>query len=253
MKLLSKKFDAARGFTLVEVLLAVGIIAGLLVVVLFFYQQAAQLRTDLLVDAERSSSARLLMERLTAELRTARTHTFYEVPLVGDSTFLQFIAVDLPAQSAWTGERLGRVSRPESDLKLVRYAAETSLEDTNIVGLARSEEPLVELRTLVPESATVGTGVETNNTSSILISDAFRFIRFRYWDGYKWLESWSETYLPQGVEVSLGSEPMPTDIETTEYPYEVFRRVIYLPGSAGNDDLFFDLLFDPVETAAVPQ
>lgn len=250
MRIAQTSSRAARAFTLVEVLLAVGIIAGLLVVVLFFYQQAAQLRTDLLVDAERSSSARLLMERITAELRTARTHTFYEVPLVGDSTYLQFIAVDLPTQSGWTGERLGRVSRPESDLKLVSYGAEVSQEDTNIVGLARSEEPLVELRSVV-ESVAVLPAVETNKTSSIIITDAFRFIRFRYWDGFKWLESWSETYLPKGVEVSLGSEPMPADVEMTEYPYEVFRRVIYLPGSAGDDDLFFDLIFEPIETAGV--
>lgn len=237
---------AHKAFTLVEVILAVGIIAGLLVVVLFFYQQAAQLRTELLVDAERSSSARLLMERLTAELRTARTHTFYETPLVGDSTYLQFIAVDLPSQTDWTGERLGRVSRPESDLKLVSYGAEVSPADTNILGLARAEEPLVELRRDAADAT------ETNKSNSILITDAFRFIRFRYWDGYDWLESWNETWLPKGVEVTLGSEPMPADFESEEYPYEVFRRVIYLPGSAGiDDDMFFDLLFGPLETAEV--
>jgi type II secretory pathway pseudopilin PulG len=238
-------------FTLVEVLLAVGIIAGLLVVVLFFYQQAARLRTELLADAERSSAARLLMERLTSELRTARTHTFYEVPLVGDSTYLQFIAVDLPSQGSWTGERLGRISRPESDLKLVSYGAEVSPEDTNVVGLARAEEPLVELRSAVSETTVVAPGTETNS-HSVLITEAFRYIRFRYWDGYDWLESWSETFLPKGVEVTLGGEPMPAELETPEeYPYEVFRRVIYLPGGGGNeDDMFFDLLFGPVTATA---
>jgi type II secretory pathway pseudopilin PulG len=253
MKIVRPNLLPVRGFTLVEVILAVGIIAGLLVVVLFFYQQAAQLRTELLMDAERSSSARLLMERLTAELRTARTHTFYEVPLVGSATYLQFMTVDLPSQSAWTGDRLGRVTRPESDLKLVSYGTEVSLEDTNIVGLARAEEPLIELRTSLQESAVVLPGAETNNNNSILITEAFRFIRFRYWDGQAWAESWSETYLPKGVEVTLGSEPMPTDAGIEEYPYEVFRRVIYLPGSAGNeDDMFFELLFGPItETAEV--
>jgi prepilin-type N-terminal cleavage/methylation domain-containing protein len=240
-----------RAFTLVEVLLAVGIIAGLLVVVLFFYQRAAQLRTDLLLDAERSSAARLLMERLTAELRTARSHTFYAVPLAGGSTHLQFIAVDLPSQSPWAGERFGRVSHPESDLKLVSYGAEVSLEDTNIVGLGRSEAPLVDLRTAVPESTVVLPAAETNKANSVLLTEAFRFIRFRYWDGYDWRESWSETFLPKGVEVSLGSEPVPAELEGEEYPYEVFRRVIYLPGSAENDDdMLFDLLFEPTAETA---
>jgi len=247
------RFGSAGGFTLVEVLLAVGIIAGLLVVVLFFYQQAAQLRTELLLDAERSSAARLLMERLTAELRTARTHTFYEVPLVGSSTHLQFIAVDLPSPSFWAGEQFGRVSHPESDLKLVSYGTELSLEDTNVLGLSRSEAPLVDLRTVVPDTAVVLPGAATNKSDSVLITEAFRFIRFRYWDGYDWVDSWSETFLPSGVEVTLGSEPMPTELEGEEYPYEVFRRVIYLPGSArSEDDILFDLLFGPAaETAEV--
>ena len=204
---------ARAAFTLIEVLLAVGIIAGLLVVVLYFYQQAAQLRTELLVEAERSSAARLLMDRLTAELRAARSHTFYAVPLVGDATYVQFITTDLPSQTAWTGERLGRITRPESDLKLVSYGAEVSREDTNVVGLARAEETLVELRTSAPSEAVLPMDAETNKTNSILITDAFKYIHFRYYDGYKWLASWNDTFLPKGVEVTLGSEPMPAEAE----------------------------------------
>ena len=234
-------------FTLIEVLLAVGIIAGLLVVVLYFYQQAAELRTELLVDAERSSAARLLMDRLTTELRTARTHTFYEVPLVGDATYLQFITTDLPSQTAWTGERLGRITKPESDLKLVSYGTEVSLEDTNVVGLARSEEALVELRTAAASEATLPVGANTNKTNRILITDAFKFVRFRYYDGYKWLENWNDTFLPKGVEVTVGSESMPAEVD--EYPYEVFRRVIALPASDADEQRLRDLLIDPITPA----
>jgi len=237
------------GFTLVEVLLAVGIIAGLLMVVLYFYQQAAELRTELLLDAERSSSARLLMDRLTTELRAARSHTFYEVPLVGDATYLQFITTDLPSQTAWTGERLGRITRPESDLKLVSYGAEVSLEDTNVVGLARAEEALVELRTAPASEATLPLNASTNKTNRILITEAFKYVRFRYYDGYKWLENWSDTFLPKGVEVTLGSEPMPADVEVEKYPYEVFRRVIALPTSDADEQRLRDLLIDPITPA----
>jgi type II secretory pathway pseudopilin PulG len=239
-----KRIRAA--FTLVEVLLAVGIIAGLLMVVLYFYQQAAELRADLLLDAERSSSARLLMDRLTTELRAARSHTFYEVPLVGDVTYLQFITTDLPSQTAWTGERLGRITKPESDLKLVSYGAEVSLEETNVVGLARSEEALLELRTAAASEATLPMDASTNKTNRILITEAFKYVRFRYYDGYKWLESWSDTFLPKGVEVTLGSEPMPADVEAAEYPYEVFRRVIALPASDADEQRLRDLLIEPV-------
>ena len=233
-------------FTLVEVLLAVGIIAGLLMVVLYFYQQAAELRTELLLDAERSSAARLLMDRLTTELRAARSHTFYEVPLVGDATYLQFITTGLPAQTAWTGERLGRVTRPESDLKLVSYGAEVSLEDTNVAGLARSEEALVELRTALASEATLPVDTSTNKASRILVTESFKYIRFRYYDGYKWLESWNNTFLPKGVEVTLGSESMPADVEVGKYPYEVFRRVIALPASDADEQRLRDLLVEPV-------
>ena len=233
-------------FTLIEVLLAVSIIAGLLMVVLYFYQQAAELRTELLLDAERSSSARLLMDRLTTELRASRSHTFYEVPMVGDSTYLQFITTDLPSQTAWTGERLGRMTKPESDLKLVSYGTEVSLEETNVVGLVRAEEALVELRTTVSSEATLPTDAGTNKTNRILITEAFKYVRFRYYDGYKWLESWNDTFLPKGVEVTLGSEPMPADVEVEEYPYEVFRRVIALPASDADEQRFKDLLTDPL-------
>lgn len=257
MKIAAQKIRqrVRSAFTLIEVLLAVSIIAGLLMVVLYFYQQAAELRTELLLDAERSSSARLLMDRLTTELRASRSHTFYEVPMVGDSTYLQFITTDLPSQTAWTGERLGRVTKPESDLKLVSYGAEISLEETNVVGLARAEEALVELRTTVSSEATLPMDASTNKTNRILITEAFKYVRFRYYDGYKWLESWNDTFLPKGVEVTLGSEPMPAYVEVEEYPYEVFRRVIALPASDADEQRFKDLLTDPLTptTAEVAQ
>jgi type II secretory pathway pseudopilin PulG len=236
-----------HAFTLVEVLLAVGILAGLLVVVLYFYQQAAQLRTELLLDTERSSSARLLMERLTGELRAARSHTFYAVPLVGDATYLQFITTDLPSQTAWAGEHLGRVSRPETDLKLISYRREVSREDTNLVGIARSEEPLVELRTPgFNESTIVAQSSGTNKPDSVVVTEAFPFVRFRYWDGQAWTESWNNTFLPSAVEVTLGSEPLPTEVEPADYPSEVFRRVIYLPGSVRDTaDTLFEFPLEP--------
>ena len=246
-----KRKCGVRAFSLIEVLLAVGIIAGLLGIVLFFYQQAAHLRTELLLETERISAARLLIDRLTTELRAARTHNYYAVPLVGSSSYLQFITTALPSQLNWSGERFGRITRPESDLKLVSYNAGTLPEDTNAVGLTRSEETLVEFRTVAASEATLAPSESTNDTGALLITDQFQFVRFRFWDGYDWLDSWNETFLPKGVEISLGAQPLPPEIDPAEYPHEVFRRVIHIPASVETpDDPLFELMEEPTAQTA---
>lgn len=236
--------ERRRGFTLIEVLLAIVIVAGLLGVVLFFYQQASSLRAELLQEADRISAARLLMDRLTTELRVARTHSYFSTPLLGDASSIQFITVGLPAASAWAGDSLGRASRPETDLKYVRYTAEQSGDGTNVIGIARSEEPLVEFQTAIDTSTIVSTTTSTNRTRATLLTDQLHALRFRYWNGTAWQDSWNETRLPAAVEVTVAREAIAEETQEAEgfgamaeafgspEPTEdVFRRVIYLPGS----------------------
>src|SRR5205085_11151267 len=95
------KLRSSAAFTLIEVVLAIVIAVGMLVVVLFFYQQAADLRTQLLQETEHLSVARLLMDRITGELRTTRRHVFFQGAFIGESDFLQFIKTDIPSRAAW--------------------------------------------------------------------------------------------------------------------------------------------------------
>jgi prepilin-type N-terminal cleavage/methylation domain-containing protein len=221
----------AKAFTLIEVLLAITILVGLLSVVLFFYQRAAQLRTELLAQTEQITTARLLMDRVTSELRAAKRHSYYAVPLIGDESSIQFITTSLPTVASWTGERLGRITRPESDLKLVTYAtaSATDTNSTNATGVTRREEPLVDFKA----DATATTVAPTNSAPS-LVTDQLRMLRFRYWDGAKWQLFWAETRLPAAVEVTLGGGTPSPDAESEELPDDVFRRVIFLPGSAAS-------------------
>ena len=230
---------AQGAFTLIEVLLATVIIAGLLAVVLFFYQQAAQLRAELLVETERVSAARLLMDRITTELRQARRHSFFATPMVGDASSIQFITATLPPTTAWGGDSYGRATRPATDLKLVIYGTSVGEDATNVLGITRSEEPLVEFRTVASTEVFSSTFVteETNNTA-VLVSDQLRALRFRYFDGGAWYDSWNDTRLPGAVEVTLASEVLPEVDELAELlgeaeapAGEVFRRMIFLPGS----------------------
>ena len=79
----------------------------------------------------------------------------------------------------------------------------------------------------------LATSQSVSNSLPLLTED-IHFLRFRYWDGKGWQDSWRSSELPQGVEVSLGMEAFPPEAQPSEYPYEVFRRVIYLPGSSSD-------------------
>jgi type II secretory pathway pseudopilin PulG len=214
---------ARCAFTLIEVVLAIGIAIGIMLVLLFFYSQAANLRAQLVQEAERLSTIRLLMDRITMELRTSRPHAFFEATFIGDTQFVQFVRTDLVSPAAWkNGER---VSSAQTDLKLVRYSVIT---DTNTAaGLYREEEPLVETRTVRSASPTVDVAPVKPPEP---LSEEVRYLHFRYWDGAKWIESWDGPKMPFGVEISIGFEPPVAD-EQGNISGEIFRRVVYLPGA----------------------
>jgi type II secretory pathway pseudopilin PulG len=228
------------GFTLVELVLAVAIAVGLLMVVLYFYRQAADLRTQLLQEAERISSIRLVMDRITSDLRCACSGPGTAFRLSGDANSLRFAKAAPPSVVDWTGNKLGRAAVAESDLWLVSYSLGSATEDTNrvITGLVRTEEPAVETRQVV--EAARGEKVVAEQRKPLVaapepISEVICYLRLRYWDGTAWSESWSETTLPRGIEVTLASEaPSQTNGSGNELG-EVFRRVICLPaGSPGS-------------------
>ncbi|HKQ38153.1 MAG TPA: hypothetical protein VJ063_08755 [Verrucomicrobiae bacterium] len=223
------RYARQQGFTLIEVVLAIGIAIGIMLVLLFFYNQAANLRAQLMQEAERLSTVRLLMDRMTMELRSSRPHAFYEATFLGDTQFIQFVRTDLISPGAWKqGER---VSSAQTDLKIVRYSLNG---DTNTAaGLYREEEPLVEMRTVRSASVTVDTPAKPPEP----LSDEIRYAHFRYWDGAKWSDTWDKTRLPIGVEISLGFEPPVMD-EQGKLSGEFFRRVVYLPGAAAKHPEF---------------
>ena len=224
----------AAGFTLIEVILATVIAVGMLVLVLFFYQQTTNLRGQLLEETERLSIIRLLMDRMTAELRTTRRHAAFEAAFVGESDSIQFIKTDFPARAAWTGPALGRVAGAESDLKLVGYRL-SSADATNILGVARWEQPLVKFRQ--PATSQLSSATENNtNRPPSLLSEAIHLLRFRYWDGAHWQDSWHADELPRGVEISLGIDGLAQGAPVNEYPGDLFRRVIYLAGAGAEQE-----------------
>ncbi len=215
-------------------MLAIGIAAGILMVVLFFYRQSEALRTDLLEETSRIAAARLIMERLSLELSAARRCESFQQGLSGGSDNLRFVRLDFPLLSSWTNQT-NLVSAPApAPFRLVSYSLVQSTNGGSGSGLVRSEESLSRRTTPVvltnedDASAGGGNSAPTNG----LAIEQLQFLRFRYYDGTNWLEAWSAPDLPVGIEVSLGVEPLPPELTADDYPFEVYRRVIYLPNHA---------------------
>jgi hypothetical protein len=223
---------------LIEVILAISIAIGILIVALSFYRQATDLRGQLLREAERLSDIRLLLDHLTADLRAARSGGS---GFNGETASLSFLKAGLGFGNSWT-------SAPAGDLKWVAYHATTALDGTNLVvsGIVRTEVASARMlateetrpSTVTPvETVATNSPVSTNAASAIVsgrslepLSTSIRFLQFRYWDGETWADAWNSIDPPTGVEVTVGSEPLPQEALSAEYPFETFRRVIFLPG-----------------------
>jgi type II secretory pathway pseudopilin PulG len=254
----SREKSGTAAFSLLEVLLAILIAVGLMLAVLYFYRQAADLRVQALKASERIRETRLVMQRLTGELRQLFHHKAV-IAFQGDSNSVQFVTARLPDRSSWAGEELGRSTRPESGLVIVRYLGGPM--STN--GLFRSAQPLVSLRDpldvgveseseveeeVMSDESEEGDGEEGDGEEELAAEDesevkaAFgtlsapalltrniRFSRFRFWNGEAWQDNWTSSEPPAAIEISLGLDPMPPEYEPDQYPFELFRRVLSLP------------------------
>lgn len=221
-------------FTLLEVLLALGIALGMLVVILSFYQQAARLRSDVLRETERLTTIRLLLDRIGLDLRCALPQVALSAGLVGGPDFFQVVKAEIPHLQSWTSDAIEAAAPPSTDLLQVGYFLRGSASGELFPeGLIRWEEPL--LGTMPAEETTSEPSQSEEKTKPVFhaapVIDQVKFLRLRYWDGIDWWEWWDFQDLPLGVEVSLGFEPFVPDENTKDYPHEMFRRIVYLPGS----------------------
>ncbi len=241
----SQKRLLNSAFTLVEVILAISISVGLLLVALTFYSQAASLRGQLLEETEKLASVRLVMDRLTSDLRAVFPHSRQGFSGTGNS--MQFTTENVLEASAWAPSVAGRREAPVTDLKVVLYYMATSIEGTNrlVSGLERTEVPFPIRAPASPSVVSVGIDPSmstTNAPAADPYADMVKFARFRYWNGAGWLDEWNSLGPPLGVEVSLGFESLVEQMSPETSTQETFRRVIHIPCSKAAQSSMEELL-----------
>ena len=220
---------ARSGLTLLEVVIAIAMTVGLMSAALAFYQQVVDTRADFadeLGSIQATGVRRAVMDRITDELRTAIKYPFLEIGLSGQAMEMRFMTVALPGPAVWAaGDITDEPIPPEHDIRWVGYRLRVSEDEDGmefVEGLERTEQKVVSAEAAEEGEEIIGS----------LIAPQFKFVAFRYWDnaGGEWMESWEGGTLPLAVEILLGAEELPEDIEPQEYPYPTFRRVVYVPG-----------------------
>jgi len=194
-----------------------------------FYQQVVDVREDFvdqLGTVQSTASRRRVMDRITDELRTAIVYPFLQVGLSGQAMEMRFMTALLPGRAAWaTRDITAAPIPPEHDVQLLGYRL--------LMGEDEDGQEVVEgIERTVQKVVSAQVAEEGEEIKGSLIARQFKFLAFRYWDNEagEWLESWERGELPLAVEIVLGAKPLPEDLEPAEYPYESFRRVVYVPG-----------------------
>jgi hypothetical protein len=220
---------AANAFTLFEVLLAVSLGVALLVSMLVFYRQAAEVRAAVMDEAALVAGERTVMDLMTRELAGALVVANAGLALDGSEMSVRFATASLPGGGAWLTAKATETALPaQRDALLVGYRlriVEDEYGELIVEGLERTVQ-----RVLTPRESEEGIEIEAS-----LVAPEIRFIRLAYWDGSAYVASWGGGDLPRAVEIVLGAEPLPEDVEPIDYPYAVFRRVVFVPGASAGD------------------
>ncbi|MBM4017169.1 MAG: hypothetical protein FJ288_02395 [Planctomycetes bacterium] len=217
---------ARRGFTLLEVVLAVGLALALMAAMLTFYQQATQVRASLSLEAEKIGAERAIMNLITDELRSAMAPREMGMGLEGGLGGLRVPTTCLPGAAAWIVTAATETPPPaERDVQIVGYRP-------RIIEDEQGQPVIVGIERTCQKNITARVAEEGREIQTLLLSPHFKFIRFRYWDGNAWIESWGGGDLPGAVEIVLGEQPLPENVEPMDYPYPIFRRVVFVPAGA---------------------
>jgi len=209
-----------RGFSLLEVLVATVIFAIVIGAAYALFDSTRSMSDRAEFHASMRQEARTVLETLRGDLRGAYgSGTVFDTGLVGTQAGSEDeprCKIDLVAVNNYTG----RATSPEIDVTRTNYYVYDA-SSAEIRGLVRrKQKQLTNLTTVLREEE----GLEE-------IGPNVAYVRFRYWDGASWAESWDSTRtgtLPKAVEVTV-------HIKGTwkgEEVMEKYSTKIYLPMAA---------------------
>jgi prepilin-type N-terminal cleavage/methylation domain-containing protein len=182
--------SAPRGFTLIEMMLAIGVLALILTMLASSFSTIAHSKVHaegrLMVDRE----GRSLLWQLTKELRNAvqTPYTLSNVALFGSGHMGNGAPIDTITLSTFSGGHRRALTgmTPET---IVTYNLTANPDQQGWYLLQRSQQSGLLTNAASPQTTTLA-----NNILSL---------HFRYFDGQRWGESWESSSLPQGRQLPV--------------------------------------------------
>jgi prepilin-type N-terminal cleavage/methylation domain-containing protein len=181
---------APRGFTLIEMMLAIGVLALILTMLASSFSTIAHSKVHaegrLIVDRE----GRALLWQLTKELRNAvqTPYTVSNVALFGSGHMGNGAPLDTITLSTFSGGHRRALTGMTTET-IVTYNLTPNPDQQGWYLLERSQQSGLLTNGVTPQTTTLA-----NNILSL---------HFRYFDGQKWGESWESSGLPQGRQLPV--------------------------------------------------
>lgn len=182
----------ARGFTLLELMLAIAILSIVMAMIAGSFRAVAQSKIHGEDRLETDRAGRAILRQMSNELRCAVQTLFVpsQVVLIGTGQMRGGVPVDaLTVSTLDPGHRHSIVSFGTEDL--VSYTTSPNPDHQKWFVLSRSQR-----------SALLGQG-DAAAAPPIVLADNLLGLHIRYYNGTQWFESWNSTMLPHGQQLPV--------------------------------------------------
>ncbi len=181
---------APRGFTLIEMMLAIGVLAMILAMLASSFSAIAHSKVHaegrLMVDRE----GRALLWQLTKELRNAvqTPYTTSNVAMFGAGHMNGGTAVDTLTLSTFSAGHRRALTGMTAET-IVTYNLTSNPDQRGWYVLQRSQQSGLLTNAVTPQTT--------------VLADNVLSLHFRYFDGQRWGESWDSPSLPRGRQLPV--------------------------------------------------
>jgi prepilin-type N-terminal cleavage/methylation domain-containing protein len=261
MDLKRKTTNRRRGMTLLELLLALGLITLVMAIMFSFYSITLKTRDRGVKMITDGGLARSVALKMADEIRSASGFLGNGMSGVGGTDRLITVqTVVLPDKEMFKPRDFKDKALPaQSDIRQVQYyLAYDDEEEHDYPDGTRGPAPLGlvrrEIKTL---NQTVVSEDQPEKVELDLYSSEMKYVRFRYFDGVDWVDKWDlggglgsmGNSLPQAVEITVGYDELPPPAEEEEgFEFEDSDLTPSLPEAYANNKFTIQVKLPQADT-----